>query len=153
MGVVRFRDQVPLVHGATSPLLPEPGAETVTLATSPVAVPQAPPTDVTFVLVAYGKVTSEPFTFVRVTAGPTVSLLASFGPSVPVLPTASPWVTVTEIVPSVDRIGLRLRFQAPDVQAVGPDWVRSPVTATFTVAASPVAVPQAPPTEVRFAPV
>ena len=31
-----------------------------------------------------------------------------------------------------------------------PDWVEAPVTDQFTIAESPVAVPQAPPTEVTF---
>ena len=43
---------------------------------------------------------------------------------------------------------VKVKVQAPAVQAAVPFWVLAPVTATDTVALSPAAVPQAPPTEV-----
>ena len=71
-----------------------------------------------------------------------------WAPLVPVLPAASVWVAVTLYVPVADRAVANVNVQAPAVQVAVPFCVLAPVTATETVALSPAAVPQAPPTEV-----
>jgi hypothetical protein len=63
-----------------------------TVALSPVAVPQVPPTLVTDVLRDCGKVAAAPFTVVRVTVGAVMSMVIVFVPLVPELPAVSPWL-------------------------------------------------------------
>ena len=66
----------------------------------------------------------------------------------PVLPAVSVCVAVTLYAPVAESAVVNVKVQAPAVQAAVPFWVLAPVTATDTVAMSPAAVPQAPPTEV-----
>ena len=72
-----------------------PVIATDTVALSPAAVPQAPPTVVTVALVEYGKVRTVPLTVVSVTTGAVVSTVIVWAPLVPVLPAASVCVAVT----------------------------------------------------------
>jgi hypothetical protein len=120
---------------------------TATVALSPGAVPQVPPTDVSGALVVYGNVRGAPFAFARLTAGATVSTLIVCGPLDPVFPTLSVCAAVTTKLPFV-RLVPSVRVQLPAVQAVVPLWVPDPPIEIDTVALSPGAVPHAPPTDV-----
>ena len=71
--VVKVRVQLPTEHVALAGIVETPLRVTLTVPLSPLRTPQAPPTDVTFTLVANGKVTVEPLTVVIVTVGGVVS--------------------------------------------------------------------------------
>ena len=89
-----------------------------------------------------------PLTEVSVTLGAVVSMVIALAPLVPVLVAVSVWVAVTLYVPAAESAVAKVKLQAPAVQAAVPFCVLAPVTPTDTVAVSPDAVPQAPPTDV-----
>ena len=62
---------------------------TLTVPLSPLKTPQAPPTDVTFTLVANGKATVVPLTFVMVATGAVLSIVTTLLPDEPILPALS----------------------------------------------------------------
>ena len=76
--------------------LPAPVIATETVAASPAATPQAPPTVVATALVRKGKVRTVPLTEVSVTTGAVLSTVIDWAPLVPTLLAVSVWVAVTE---------------------------------------------------------
>ena len=70
--------------------------DTATVAGSPDAVPHAPPTVVTAVLVVKGKLRTVPLTVVSVTTGAVVSTVTALAPLVALFAAASVWVAVIE---------------------------------------------------------
>jgi hypothetical protein len=97
--------QVPLLHGAVPFCVAVPVMLTVTVALSPGNVPHAPPNEVTFTFVEYGKVRAAPFTLVTETVGAPVSMMTVCAPLEPELPAASPCVTVIEYEPLAASVG------------------------------------------------
>ena len=65
-----------------------------TVAVSPAAVPHAPPTEVTVLLVVNGNVRAVPLTVVSVTTGSVRSTVTLCAPLVPVFAAVSVWVAV-----------------------------------------------------------
>src|SRR5262245_8163411 len=118
-----------------------------TVGRSPSAVPHEPPTEVTGVFVLYGNVRAVPFTVVTLTTGGAVSTTMFWGPVVPVLPATSVCVIVSVYVPPAASGGVSAYDQLPPVHCAVPFCVAAPVTAIETLGVSPVAIPQAPPTD------
>ena len=138
--------QAPAVHGVVPLSVPAPVTTTETVAMSPVAVPHAPPTLVAAVFVSSGNVRTVPLTDVRVTAGPVVSTVIDFAPEVPTLVAVSLWVAVSEYTPVADSATAGVNVHRPVEQSALPFCVLAPVMATVTVALSPAAFVQVPPT-------
>jgi hypothetical protein len=83
------------VHGAVPFWVAAPVMAIETVALSPAAVPQLPPSDVTEVFVLYGNVRGVPLTEVKLTAGAAVSMTTVRGALTPVLPSMSVWLAFT----------------------------------------------------------
>src|SRR4051794_29231521 len=89
----------PAEHGAVPFCVAVPVIATDTVATSPAAVPHAPLTVATVVLVVYGNERTVPFTVVSVTNGAVVSTEIVFAPLFALFDAASVWVAVIEYEP------------------------------------------------------
>ena len=126
--------------------LPAPVTVTDTVAMSPVATPQAPPTEVPAVFVSKGKVRAVPLTFVSVIVGPVVSTVIDTVPEVPTFAAVSLCVAVNEYTPLAESATAGVNDQMPALHEALPFCVLAPVMVTATVALSPVAVVHVPPT-------
>ena len=122
---------------------------TETVVLTPAAVVQAPPRVVTVAFVMNGNVRTVPLTVVRVTVGAAVLTMMFCAPVVPVLVAASVWVTVTRVGAARRRApGRWCTTTRPRCRPGCRSGSPAPVIATETVAASPDAVPHAPPSVV-----
>ena len=81
--------QVPVPLCVLAPVI-----DTETVALSPIAAPQVPPTVVTVALLMYGNVRAVPFTDVSATTGRVVSTVIDCAPEVPTLLAVSLCVAV-----------------------------------------------------------
>jgi hypothetical protein len=115
-----------------------------TEAFTPAAVVHAPPIVLTVAFVMNGNVRAVPLTVVSVTVGAAVLMVIDCAPDVPVFAAVSDCVAVIEYVPLADSVGEVVYVHTPAEQVAVPFCVAAPVTATFTVALSPEAVPHAP---------
>src|SRR3954467_13929243 len=99
----------------------------------------------------YGNVRGVAFTEVTVTVGAAVWTVIDLAPLVPVFDAVSVCVAVTVYAPFAANALEKVYVHAPAVQGAVPFSELGPLAATATVAASPVAVPHAPPTDVAAA--
>src|SRR4051794_31307572 len=137
---------MPALHGAEPFSELGPLAAIATVVESPATVPHAPPTDVTVVLVAKGKVRALPLTFVSVTVGNVRSTVTVWAPVVPVLAAVSVWVAVIVYAPLAESAVAGVKIHVPAVQVPVPFCVLAPVIETAMLLLSPVDSPQVPPT-------
>ena len=124
--MVGVKVQVPAVQVAVPFWVLAPVIATETVALSPVAVPQVPPTVVTVALLMYGNVRVVPFTVVSVTTGVVLSTVIDCAPLVPTLLAVSVCVAVTRTTPSAESAVVGVKVQAPAVQAAVPFCVLAP---------------------------
>jgi hypothetical protein len=90
-GVGRVAVHEPAEHDVLPDCVELPVTDQLTVAESPVSVPQAPPIDATAtLLVVNGKVAGDPFSCVSVTSGAVLSRVMLRGAALPVLPAPSP---------------------------------------------------------------
>ncbi len=150
-GAVSVRDQIPLEHVVAAGAVGIPLMRGVTVATSSVAVPHAPPIDATSTFVEYGNDRAEPFTLVTDTTGAVLSIVTAFELAVPVFVAASPCVADSVEVASADNGVVSVNVQLPLEHVVVAGNVPTLLMSGVTIAESPVAVPHSPPIDVTLA--